>query len=98
MKTFNEKAVGGKYAGKTLLEQAKAEGFNVITTAAELEKVTAADQKKPLLGLFDDGNMPTVLTGPQATLHGNLDKPAVKCEANPKHTADKPELAAMTKT
>ena len=51
------------------------------------EKVSSADQKKPLLGLFDDGNMPTVLTGPQATLHGNLEKPAVKCEANPKHTA-----------
>ena len=97
MKTFNEKAVGGKYAGKTLLEQAKAEGYSIVTTASELEKVSSADQKKPLLGLFDDGNMPTVLTGPQATLHGNLEKPAVKCEANPKHTADKPELAAMTK-
>ncbi|MDY6321419.1 MAG: alkaline phosphatase [Succinivibrio sp.] len=97
MKTFNEVAVGGKYAGKTLLEQAKAEGFNVVTTASEMEKVSAADQKKPLLGLFVDGNMPTILDGPQASLHGNLDKPVVQCEANPKHTKDMPELAAMTK-
>lgn len=65
MKTFSETAVGGKYAGKTLLEQAKAEKFNVVTTAEELSKVKIANQKQPLLGLFHEGNMDTALTGPQ---------------------------------
>jgi len=97
MKTFGETVTFGKYAGKTLLEQAKDMGYNVVTTASELEKVTEADQKKPLLGLFAEGNMPYVLTGPQATLHGNTDKPAVKCEANPDHTPETPMLADMTK-
>lgn len=97
MKTFNEKAVGGKYAGKTLLEQAKAENFQVITTAAELDKVDLANQDKPLLGLFHDGNFPTVLTGPQATVRGNLDKDPVKCEVNPERSSDIPKLGAMTK-
>lgn len=97
MKTFNEKAVGGKYAGKTLLEQAKEEGYNIVTSASELEKVKSAGQKKPLLGLFADGNFPTNLTGPQATLHGNLEQPPVQCKANPDHTDKHPKLAAMTK-
>lgn len=97
MKTFSETAVGGKYAGKTLLEQAKAEKFNVVTTAEELSKVKIANQKQPFLGLFHEGNMDTALTGPQASVRGNLDKPPVQCETNPKHTADQPRLGEMTK-
>lgn len=97
MKTFLEKAVGGKYDGKTLLDQAKELGYNIVTSAQDLEKVSAADQKKPLLGLFADGNFATNLTGPQATLHGNLEQPAVQCKANPDRTDKQPKLAAMTK-
>ncbi len=37
------------------------------------------------------------LKGPQATFHGNLDKPAVKCEVNKERTASIPKLADMTK-
>lgn len=41
--------------------------------------------------------MPVRLKGPQATFHGNLDKPAVKCEVNKERTASIPKLADMTK-
>ncbi len=97
MKTFKETAVGGKYAGKTLLEQARAENFNVVTTAKELAAVKSANQDQPLLGLFHEGNMDTVLMGPQATVRGNLDRDPVKCEVNPKHSDDEPLLADMTR-
>ncbi|MFO6385700.1 alkaline phosphatase, partial [Pseudomonas aeruginosa] len=55
-----------------------------------------ANQKQPLIGLFAPGNMPVRWLGPTATYHGNLNQPAVSCEANPKRTADIPTLAQMT--
>lgn len=97
MTTFEEQATYGKYKGKTLLEQAKAEGYKIVTNADELQSVAKADQKTPVLGLFAPGNMPVRLKGPQATFHGNLDKPAVKCEVNKERTASIPKLADMTK-
>ena len=97
MTTFEEKATFGDYKDKTLLEQAKAVGFTVITNADELQKVKKADQKTPVLGLFAPGNMPVRLKGPQASLHGNLEKPVVQCEVNKERTADIPLLADMTK-
>ncbi|MGN0894937.1 MAG: alkaline phosphatase [Succinivibrio sp.] len=97
MKSFMEKATAGKYAGKTLLEQAKAEGFTVVTNANELAAVTKASQKAPVLGLFSEGNMPIRLKGPQATFHGNLDKEPVKCEVNAERDGSVPLLADMTK-
>lgn len=97
MKTFAEKTVGGKYAGKTLLEQAHAENYTIVTSAKELAAVKEANQSKPLLGLFHEGNMDTALTGPQASVRGNLDKDPVKCEINPKHKDSEPRLGEMTK-
>ena len=97
MKSFKEVATFGKYKDVTLLDQAKAEGFTIVTNANELDSVKSANQDKPLLGLFSEGNMPIRLKGPQATFHGNIDKPAVKCEVNAQRTADIPTLAAMTK-
>ncbi len=67
-----------------------------VENAGELSAVTQADQKKPVLGLFSEGNMPVRWQGPKASYHGNIDKPAVTCEANPQRTADIPTLAAMT--
>lgn len=96
MKSFKETATAGKYAGKTLLEQAKAEGFKIVTNASELEAVKKADQKTPVLGLFSEGNMPVRLKGPQASPRGNIDKPAVTCEVNADRTSDIPTLASMT--
>ncbi|MFT3989025.1 alkaline phosphatase [Aestuariivirga sp.] len=96
MKTFGETAKAGEWKDKTLLEQAKARGFTVVTNADELAAVASADQTKPLLGLFAAGNMPVSLIGPKASYHGNLDQPPVTCTANPDRPATQPALAAMT--
>ena len=94
--TFKEVAKAGKFQGQTLSEQAKALGYQIVTNASDLNAVTAANQDKPLLGLFDEGNMPVRWLGPKATYHGNLDQPPVKCEINSKRNASVPTLAQMT--
>ncbi|MGV8855256.1 MAG: alkaline phosphatase [Devosia sp.] len=95
-KTFAETAAAGDYKGKTLMEQAEALGFTVVSTADELKALTVANQDKPVIGLFAEGNMPISMTGPIATYHGNLDQPAITCAANPERPATQPSLADMT--
>jgi alkaline phosphatase len=95
--SFEEAAKAGKWKGKTLFQQAQARGFRVVRNAAELDAVTRADDKQPLIGLFAAGNMPVRWTGPKASFHGNIDKPAVTCQPNAARTAATPTLAAMTK-
>ena len=56
--TFAETATAGRWAGKTLAEQAKARGYNYLTAKSDLAGVASADQKRPLLGLFAPGNLP----------------------------------------
>ncbi|MGK8186552.1 alkaline phosphatase [Serratia marcescens] len=95
-KSFNQLAKSGEWQGKSLKDQAAAQGYQWVSNADELQAVTLANQQKPLLGLFTDGNMPVRWLGPKASYHGNLDKPAVTCENNPARTAATPTLAAMT--
>lgn len=95
-KSFNHLAKSGEWQGKSLKDQAAAQGYQWVSNADELQAVTLANQQKPLLGLFADGNMPVRWLGPKASYHGNLDKPAVTCENNPARTAATPTLAAMT--
>ncbi len=95
-KTFSETATAGEWKGKTLREQAQARGYQLVGDASTLAAITEANQDKPLLGLFSDGNMPVRWEGPKASLHGNLDKPAVTCTPNAKRTDSVPTLAAMT--
>ncbi|HGY5661558.1 TPA: alkaline phosphatase, partial [Serratia marcescens] len=95
-KSFNQLAKSGEWQGKSLKDQATAQGYQWVSNADELQAVTLANQQKPLLGLFADGNMPVRWLGPKASYHGNLDKPAVTCENNPARTAAMPTLAAMT--
>lgn len=95
-KTFNELAKSGEYQGKTLREQAQSMGYQWVTDLDSLEKITQADQNKPLLGLFSPGNMPVRWQGPKASYHGNLDQPAVTCIANKERPASMPTLAQMT--
>ncbi len=95
-KSFNQLAKSGEWQGKSLKHQAAAQGYQWVSNADELQAVTLANQQKPLLGLFADGNMPVRWLGPKASYHGNLDKPAVTCENNPARTAATPTLAAMT--
>ncbi|MBH2871535.1 alkaline phosphatase [Serratia marcescens] len=95
-KSFNQLAKSGEWQGNSLKDQAAAQGYQWVSNADELQAVTLANQQKPLLGLFADGNMPVRWLGPKASYHGNLDKPAVTCENNPARTAATPTLAAMT--
>ncbi|AWQ47123.1 alkaline phosphatase [Serratia marcescens] len=95
-KSFNQLAKSGEWQGKSLKDQAAAQGYQWVSNADELQAVTLANQQKPLLGLFADGNMPVRWLGPKASYHGNLDKPAVTCKNNPARTAATPTLAAMT--
>ncbi|MCY1280415.1 Alkaline phosphatase H [compost metagenome] len=95
-KTFAETAKAGKWAGKTLREQAGARGFHIVENLDDLKRVRKANQDQPLLGLFSPGNMPVRWLGPKASYHGNLDQPAVTCQANPERTASLPTLAEMT--
>lgn len=96
MKSFKEVAKAGEFEGKVLLDAAREAGYQIVTNTAEMQALKAADSTKPVLGLFSEGNMPVRLTGPKASYHGNLDKPAIVCEKNPKRTADHPTLAQMT--
>jgi Alkaline phosphatase len=81
-KSFNQLAKSGEWQGKSLKDQAAAQGYQWVSNADELQAVTLANQQKPLLGLFADGNMPVRWLGPKASYHGNLDKPSVTCENN----------------
>lgn len=95
--SFAETAKAGKYKGKTLLDQAQARGYRVVRNAAELDAITRADDKAPVIGLFAEGNMPVRWTGPKASHHGNIDQPAITCQPNAARTATIPTLAAMTR-
>ncbi|MGL5698187.1 MAG: alkaline phosphatase [Kluyvera sp.] len=95
-KTFAETATAGEWQGKTLREQAQARGYQLVSDATSLAAISQANQDKPLLGLFSDGNMPVRWEGPKATFHGNIDQPAVTCAVNPKRDASVPTLAQMT--
>ena len=96
-KSFSETARAGEYQGKTLREQAQALGYQWIDNLQDMNAIQQADQSKPVLGLFADGNMPVRWQGPKASYHGNIDKPVVTCEVNKDRPASVPTLAQMTK-
>ncbi|RDI64336.1 alkaline phosphatase [Nocardia pseudobrasiliensis] len=96
-KSFDQKATAGEFKDKTLLEQAKSRGYNVVNDRAGLDAVAKADQNAPVLGLFSPGNMPVRWTGELAVRDG-LTKPAQTCkDTNPERTASLPDLAGMTR-
>lgn len=95
-KTFRETAMAGEWQGKTLEEQAKLRGYQLVTDLDSMNALTAADAEKPVLGLFADGNMPVRWKGPKATYHGNLEGAPVTCEVNTARPATTPTLAQMT--
>lgn len=82
-------------AGKSVLDNAKDNGYQVVTSASELDKIAEANADKPVLGLFSEGNMPRVLNQSIPTTDGGEQEPAT-CVANPEFTAETPRLAAMT--
>ena len=82
-------------AGKTVLENAKGNGYQVVTNASELDAIAEANADKPVLGLFSEGNMPRTLNQSIPTTDGGDLEPAT-CVANPEFTEETPRLAAMT--
>ena len=102
-KYFDAEVVkGGKWgengntwtAGKSVLENAKDNGYQVVTNASELNAIAEANADKPVLGLFSEGNMPRVLN--QTIPTTDAEKEPATCAANPEFTAETPRLAAMT--
>lgn len=95
-KSFAETAKAGEWKDKTLMDQAKARGYKVVTNLDEMQAVTKADDSAPLLGLFAEGNMPIRWEGPQASHYGNIEKEPVTCKPNEKRIGSVPTLAQMT--
>lgn len=95
-KTFEESAKAGEWQGKTLFEQAEIRGYKIVRNLDELNSVSEADQRQPVLGLFSEGNMPVRWLGPKASYHGNLASKPIRCALNPKRNASVPTLAQMT--
>ncbi|WP_265447398.1 alkaline phosphatase [Flexivirga meconopsidis] len=88
-KYLEEKVTAGKYAGQTVLDQGRAQGYQVATTAAQMQK---APLDKPLLGAFAPGNMDLEWVGPTPTREGT---PAQRCAVNDKRDAAQPHLSQM---
>lgn len=95
-KTFSETAKAGEWQGKTLEEQAKLRGYQWVSDLNGMTAITEANQDKPVLGLFAQGNMPVRWKGPKATYHGNGEDKAISCEVNAERPASTPTLAQMT--
>ncbi len=88
---FEQKITGGADSGKTVIESAQAKGYRYVSDAAGLSAV--ASTGKPLLGLFNSGNMSLEWSGPAASL-GKGNAPA-SCSEN-QRPANEPSLSAMT--
>jgi alkaline phosphatase len=95
-KTFSETAKAGEWQGKTLEEQAKLRGYQWVSDLNGMTAITEANQDKPVLGLFAQGNMPVRWKGPKATWHGNGEDKAISCEVNAERPTTTPTLAQMT--
>ncbi|MET9326318.1 alkaline phosphatase [Tsukamurella sp. NPDC003166] len=94
-KTFSQTATAGEYRDKTLEAQAKERGYQIVRSGDELDAIKTADQDKPLLGVFADGNLPRLWDKATATKDGGKEAP-VTCAPNPAFGAT-PKLASMTK-
>ncbi len=95
---FEQTVTGGHYAGKTVLAQAEAKGYQVVDSDTELA-ATHANQK--VLGLFSTGTMPTRWNGPLAAPFTTDTAPNTVADVNKCVTnnapAGQPTLEAMTK-
>ncbi|WP_328323916.1 alkaline phosphatase [Kribbella sp. NBC_00382] len=87
---FEQTITGGPYAGKTVVDQAKAKGIQYVTDADGLKSVKSG---KPVLGLFNKSNMSVEWSGPAASL-GKGNAP-VACTEN-QRPSNEPSLADMT--
>lgn len=88
---FTASVAGGPFDGRTVIEEAQSKGYQYVTDAAGLSAVRNAG--KPVLGLFNNGNMSLEWSGPAASL-GKGNAP-VACTED-QRPANEPSLAAMT--
>ncbi|CDG22506.1 Alkaline phosphatase [Xenorhabdus poinarii G6] len=95
-KTFSQQSVFGLNKGKTLRQQALEQGYQWVTDAKSLAAVKEANQQRPLLGLFHEGNMDVAWEGAKAVYHGNIDEKPLKCAVNSQLDPNAPTLAQMT--
>ncbi|MFC6880316.1 MULTISPECIES: alkaline phosphatase [Actinomadura] len=84
---FAQTIKAGRFKGRTVIDQARASGYTVVTDAAGLAR---ARPDARTLGLFADGNMTTELTGPAAKVGGTAPS---KCAPNGKFAG--PHLSQM---
>lgn len=95
-KSFKQTAKAGKYQGKTLDQQAIDRGYQVVRDMKSFNALTSANQNKPVLALFHEGNMDVAWEGPKASYHGNINLAPVVCKPNSKLNPNVPTLAQMT--
>lgn len=88
-KYFDQTVQSGRYQDLSVLQQAQASGYRVVTDATAL---AAAKPGAPLLGVFAAGNMDLEWVGPKPTPTGT---PTGTCTPNLARTASQPHLAAM---
>ena len=77
-----------------VIDYAQSEGYRYVTDAAGLADVRSV-RRKPLLGLFNTGNMTTQFAPLIAGPTPGTGSPATRCDEN-NRPADEPSLAAMT--
>lgn len=88
---FDQVVKAGKYQGKTVLQQAEANGYQVVTDAAGLAAVPA-NPEQPVLGTFAKNNLDLEWVGPKPARTGT--DPA-RCTVNTARTATQPHLVDM---
>lgn len=88
---FDQTVTAGRYQGRTVLDQARARGYQVL---ASRDQISAADPRKPILGLFAGGNMDVEWAGPAARAGGTE---PTRCTPNPARPATQPRIVDMTR-
>ena len=91
-KYFDETIAAGRFTGKTVLQQASAAGYQVVTDAAGLSR---ANLDAPILGTFAPGNMDLEYVGPTPTPTGTT---PTTCQVNAARAAAQPHLSVMADT
>ncbi|MFI0260592.1 alkaline phosphatase [Streptomyces sp. NPDC017056] len=88
---FGQTIAQGPHQGRTVLQQARASGYQVVRDRAEL---AAARPGKPVLGLFADESVPVEWSGRPAAVGGTAPQ---RCARNAARPAGTPDLAESTR-
>jgi alkaline phosphatase len=86
---FDQTVHAGTFAGQTVLAQAQAKGYSVVTDATGLAGVHAGGK---VLGAFAPNNMDLEWVGPAASPAGTASS---TCSVNPARSASQPHLSQM---